>query len=99
MAPMNPLKVEVLPDAAAASKRAAEVIARLARDRVGEKGRFVMAVSGGTEPWEAFRYLATLDVPWNDVHVMQVDERVAPDGDEERNLTRLQESLIARVPI
>jgi 6-phosphogluconolactonase len=93
------MRVEVLPDAAAVARRAAEIIARLARDRVGEKGRFSMAVSGGAEPWAAFRELAALDVPWKDVHIVQVDERVAPDGDPARNLTHLQESLLDRVPI
>ena len=34
------------------------------------------------------------DVPWDDVHVVQVDERVAPAGDPDRNLTHLHESLV-----
>jgi 6-phosphogluconolactonase len=93
------MKIQVLENAADASKRVAEFIAALARDRVGESGTFVMAVSGGTEPWEAFRHLATLEVPWNSVHIAQVDERVAPDGDPDRNYTNLRESLIDRVPI
>src|SRR5215204_2018744 len=87
------MKVQVLPDARAASFRTADLIAALARDRVGERGTFVMAVSGGTEPWEAFKHLATLEMPWDHVHVVQVDERVAPDGHPDRNYTRLRESL------
>jgi 6-phosphogluconolactonase len=96
---LGDMKLQVLENAEAAAKRTAEIIAALARDRVGETARFVMAVSGGTEPWEAFRHLATLEVPWNSVHIAQVDERVAPDGDPDRNYTNLRESLIDRVPI
>jgi 6-phosphogluconolactonase len=40
-----------------------------------------------------FRHLAAEDVPLNRVEIYQVDERVAPDGDPDRNLTHLQESL------
>ncbi len=39
-----------------------------------------MAVSGGKSPWIMLRDLANEDVPWKDVHVFQVDERVAPGG-------------------
>ena len=39
------------------------------------------------------------DVPWDDVHVVQVDERVAPTGDPDRNLTHLHESLVEHAPL
>ena len=45
------------------------------------------------------RALAGEDVPWEQVHVVQVDERVAPAGDPDRNLTHLRESLLTRVPL
>lgn len=69
------------------------MIATEARAAVAARGVFVMAVSGGRTPWVMLRALASEDVPWNAVHVVQVDERVAPAGDPERNLTHLQESL------
>jgi 6-phosphogluconolactonase len=62
---------------------------------VAERGNFVMAVSGGHTPWLMLRALAGEDVPWEGVHVVQVDERVAPAGDPDRNLTHLRESLLA----
>jgi 6-phosphogluconolactonase len=43
--------------------------------------------------------LAALDVPWSGVHVFQVDERVAPAGDPDRNATHIAESLLSRAPI
>ena len=63
------------------------------------RGRFVMAVSGGHTPWQMLRALANEDVPWENVHVAQVDERVAPEGDPDRNLTHLRESLLEHAPL
>lgn len=93
------MKIEVLADAEAAARRAAVVIAADARAAVAARGRFVMAVSGGHTPWVMLRDLATEDVPWSGVHVVQVDERVAPAGDPDRNLTHLRESLLAHAPL
>jgi 6-phosphogluconolactonase len=58
-----------------------------------------MAVSGGQTPWAMLRALAGEDVPWPSVHVMQVDERVAPAGDPDRNLTHLRDSLLSHAPL
>ncbi len=58
-----------------------------------------MAVSGGHTPWQMLRALANEDVPWEGVHVVQVDERVAPAGDPDRNLTHLRESLLEHAPL
>jgi 6-phosphogluconolactonase len=93
------MKVEVLKTGDAVAKRAAEFIAEKARAAAAERGRFVVAVSGGHTPWVMLRELATQEVPWPAVHVIQVDERIAPDGDPDRNLTHLHESLLARAPL
>lgn len=93
------MKVEVLPDAAAAARRAATIIAEDARAAVAARGRFTMAVSGGKSPWVMLRELANEVVPWKDVHVFQIDERVAPAGDPNRNLTHLTESLLSHAPL
>src|SRR5215475_7771354 len=58
-----------------------------------------MAVSGGHTPWQMLRLLAAEDVPWKSVHVVQVDERIAPAGDPDRNLTHLRESLLEHAPL
>lgn len=88
----------VLADAAAVAEAAAAFIAVEARSAIGARGRFVLAVSGGRTPWDMLRRLAREDLPWERVHVFQVDERVAPAGDAVRNLTHLHECLDARVP-
>ena len=90
---------EVLGDAQAAAERAAQVIAADARAAVAARGKFNMAVSGGHTPWIMLRALASQDVPWPAVEVFQIDERIAPAGDPDRNLTHLQESLLSHVPI
>jgi len=93
------MKIEVFEDAVAAANKGAAVIAAEARAAVGARGRFVMAVSGGHTPWLMLQALATQDVPWHAVYVAQVDERVAPSGDPDRNLTHLRESLLGHVPL
>jgi 6-phosphogluconolactonase len=82
-----------LPDASSLATRAAEFVADRARSAVVEHGRFTFAVSGGSTPWAMFAQLAHQDMPWKAVEVFQVDERVAPDGDPDRNLTHLEQSL------
>lgn len=93
------MKVEVLADAEAAARRAAEFIASESRAAVEARGRFAVAVSGGRTPWQMLRILATLPLPWSDVHLFQVDERVAPSGDADRNLTHIAESLRANTAV
>ena len=93
------MRIEVQSDASAAAATGAKFIAAQAGEAVAGRGRFVMAVSGGHVPWQMFRILANETMPWKDVHVVQVDERVAPAGDQDRNLRHLQESLLSRVPL
>jgi 6-phosphogluconolactonase len=93
------MKIEVLPDADAVAQTGAEIIATEARAAVKARGRFIVAVSGGHTPWQMLRALANEDVPWESVNVVQVDERVAPAGDPDRNLTHLYESLLEHAPL
>lgn len=93
------MKTEVFADADAVAQQAAAFVAREARAAVAARGKFVIAVSGGKTPWIMLRDLAREDVPWNAVHVVQVDERVAPEGDPDRNLTHLRESLLEHAPL
>jgi 6-phosphogluconolactonase len=86
------LEVEILPDAQAVAERGAEIVAAAAAEAVGTRGRFTLAVSGGRTPWAMFEALYGR-MPWEKVTILQVDERIAPDGDPDRNLTQLQRSL------
>jgi 6-phosphogluconolactonase len=93
------MKIEVFADPNTVAHKAAAIIAAQARDAVAARGRFLLAVSGGHTPWLMLRDLAGEQVPWEAVHLVQVDERVAPAGHPDRNLTHLRESLLGRVPL
>jgi 6-phosphogluconolactonase len=86
-------ELEVAADDDAVARQGAAYVAARARATVAEHGRFTFAVSGGHTPWAMFAALAKEDMPWTDVELFQVDERVAPDGDPDRNLTHLQQSI------
>jgi 6-phosphogluconolactonase len=86
------LPIEILPDARAVAERAAEYVAEQAQNAIADHGRFTFAVSGGRTPWAMFALLGG-KLPWEKVTIYQVDERVAPDGDPDRNLTHLRASL------
>jgi 6-phosphogluconolactonase len=93
------MQVDVFANADEVARQAARFIAAQARETVRVRGRFVMAVSGGSTPWLMLRALAHEEVPWPAVHVAQIDERVAPAGDDARNLTHLKASLLEHAPL
>jgi 6-phosphogluconolactonase len=86
-------QLEVLETAEEVHRRGAELLAQAATDAVAERGRAELAVSGGSDPWPMFSRLEDLFGDWDKAAVFQVDERVAPAGSDERNLTHLIESL------
>jgi 6-phosphogluconolactonase len=45
------------------------------------------------------RDLADEEVPWKNIYIVQVDERIAPAGDPDRNLTHLHGSLLSHAPL
>lgn len=96
---VSAMKIEVLLTPEAVAQKAAQYIAGEARAAVAARDRFVIAVSGGHTPWVMLRALAKETVPWKKMHVVQVDERVAPAGDPDRNLTHLRESLLEQAPL
>jgi 6-phosphogluconolactonase len=93
------MKMEVFADDESTARAAAKLIAAEATAAVAARGRFVMAVSGGRSPWIMLRALAVEKIPWESVHIVQVDERVAPAGSPDRNLTHLKESLLQQSPM
>jgi len=93
------MKIEIFPDSDAAAHAGALFIAKEARSAVAERGKFLLAVSGGKNPWAMLKILASEILPWERIHIFQIDERIAPEGDPDRNLTHLLESLLtASIP-
>ncbi len=93
------VKIEVHPNDDLVAQKGAAIIAEIAGKAVSSRGRFIMAVSGGRTPWLMLRALAGQQLPWEDMHVVQVDERAAPAGDPDRNLAHLRASLLAHAPL
>lgn len=82
-----------VPDADSLATRAAGYVADRVRAAVAAHGQFTLAVSGGRTPWAMFAALASHRLPWAAMQIYQVDERIAGDGDPDRNLTHLRQSL------
>jgi 6-phosphogluconolactonase/glucosamine-6-phosphate isomerase/deaminase len=82
--------LQVLPDGDAAARRAADFIAERLRRTVATKGRFCIALSGGSTPIPMFGALAAMSLPWRHVEIYQVHERIAPEGSPHRHLTYLK---------
>jgi 6-phosphogluconolactonase len=74
------------------------VLARALEERLRDRPRASLALSGGRTPWPVFRSLAGAPLDWSRVDIYQVDERVAPPGDPVRNLSGLAETLLDRAP-
>jgi 6-phosphogluconolactonase len=93
------IHIDIVPDADAAAKRGALLLAEQAREAIEERGRFLLAVSGGRSPWIMFKEFSMESVHWDKVHVFQVDERAAPAGDPDRNWTHLRKNFLDLAPI
>jgi 6-phosphogluconolactonase len=91
---MSDLRLEIQPDAQSTAQAAAAFVAASARNAVNARGVFAVAFSGGSTPAKMLELLGQISVPWPQVHVFQVDERVAPMGDPARNLNMLEAGLL-----
>jgi len=86
-------------DAGDVASKAAEALAESVREAVDARGRAAIALSGGETPWLMIRDLRERDLPWDRLQVAQVDERVVPDEDPRRNLSRLRALLVENGPL
>lgn len=93
------MKFDIHTDSDEAAQKAAVFIATEARAAAAARGVFTLAVSGGTTPWKMLGSLLDEDVPWAQIELFQVDERIAPAGDPDRNLTHLEECLLSKAPL
>ena len=87
------MKTEIFPSADQVAEEAAAYIEQLIRETLAHKKSFSMAISGGRTPWEMLKILSKASLPWTRVNLFQVDERVAPDGHADRNLTQLFQAI------
>lgn len=87
------MTLEIFNNSDEVAEKAAQFIEERMRTAILTKGSFTMAISGGKTPWQMLKILAKAKLRWEKVFLFQVDERVAPDGNEERNLTQLFKSI------
>jgi 6-phosphogluconolactonase len=87
------MKMVVRSNAEETARAAAKVIAERARSAVAARGKFVLALSGGHSPSPMLRALAEEELPWEKMYFSQVDERIAPAGHPDRNLTTQLKAL------
>lgn len=95
-------EIEIFPDAAQLAARAAEQFSALAAYSIRKRGRFVVALSGGSTPKAMNALLASTyanRVDWANVFVFWSDDRCVPPEDPESNYGNARASLLANVPI
>lgn len=87
------MEIRTFQSSSEVAKEAALYLAERIRENIAKKGFFTLAISGGRTPWEMIKELATEDLSWEKVFLFQVDERIAPDGHQDRNMTQLFKAL------
>lgn len=95
--------LQVLPDGDALAAHAAELFAQAARDAIAARGRFTVALTGGSSPKKAYERLAKAatsePIDWANVFVFLGDERFVPYDDERSNFGMCRTLLLDHVPI
>jgi 6-phosphogluconolactonase len=101
----NP-QIRILDDAQSVASSAADELARLAQSAVDSKGRFTVALSGGSTPKALYSLLAertaqerSPDIPWSKIHLFFGDERHVPPDHPDSNFRMANEAMISKVPI
>jgi 6-phosphogluconolactonase len=89
------VRVVVAADRADLARQAAVEIATTLRTAVAARGQASLAVSGGSTPGDLLEALAAEPLPWDRLHLLQVDERIAPARHPARNLELLRRRLLS----
>ena len=96
-------EVVVFPNAAAVANDAARRFVALAQAAIAERGRFTVALSGGSTPRAMHERLAAPPlnsaIDWERVFVYWGDERMVPPDDADSNYRMARDTLLAHVPI
>ena len=87
------MKTELFSTADQVAAGAAAYLENQIREALVHQPSYSLAISGGRTPWEMLKILSKADLPWQRVNLFQVDERVAPDGHADRNLTQLFQAI------
>ena len=97
------MEIVIAIDAAALGRKGAEMFSHIARERARVRGRFVVAISGGSTPRLMNRLLCRepllSKIPWGKTHIFWVDERCVPWNHEANNYGAARDDFLDRVPI
>lgn len=95
--------IRVLPDPASLAEAAARHIVENAQSAIDARGRFSIALSGGSTPRDLHVKLANPpfkdELDWAHVHVFFGDERCVPPDDPQSNYRMAMDTLLGHVPI
>jgi 6-phosphogluconolactonase len=81
---------------------AAEEVIHAATDAVAQRGRFTIALSGGSTPKNLYTLIAAnaaSNLPWERIFFFWGDERHVPPADAESNYSMAKETLLSKVPV
>ncbi len=81
---------------------AAEEVVRSAEEAVAQRGRFTIALSGGSTPKNLYNLLATNArnaLPWDRMFFFFGDERHVPPTDPDSNYRMADEAMLSKVPV
>lgn len=104
--------IEIFPDPEQLADAVARHVAACAEAGIAARGRFTVALSGGSTPRAAYSRLAAPDTPpmragllriptpaWRLIHIVWGDERCVRPSDPRSNYRMAMEALLDRVPI
>jgi len=95
--------IQIFDDKEKLSQAAAKLFAEEARKAVAARGRFCVALAGGSTPRQTYQQLALAplceQIPWSQVHIFWGDERCVPADDPRSNARMAHETLLDKVPI
>jgi 6-phosphogluconolactonase len=91
--------VRIFKDVDEMSRAAAELFVTLATQATRERGRFLVAFSGGSTPTALYRLLVREPIDWTRVHIFWGDERLVPPDDPESSYGQVYDVLIKHLPI
>jgi 6-phosphogluconolactonase len=94
-------QIQIFENLETISRQAAKRFCELAVARASSGRDFTCALSGGSTPQRLYELLATPEysIPWQRVHLFQVDERTVSPDDRESNYRMIREVLLSKVPL
>jgi 6-phosphogluconolactonase len=96
-------KIAIYPDKESLISNTADFVAELASQAIATRGRFTLALSGGSTPQPLYSSLATASyrerIDWSKVQIFFGDERCVPPDDSRSNYLMVRTALLDRVPL